>query len=51
LFDASLEQKIVFKNNGLSSSFRHVKRGAALRNAGFVPRTTIFYEAIDRSTS
>jgi hypothetical protein len=51
LLDASFYQKISCKKKGLSFVFRDVQRGATLRNAGFVPRTTIFYEARDRSAS
>jgi hypothetical protein len=51
LLDASIEQKLSIKINELHVSFYDVQRGATLRNAGFVPRTTIFYEAGDHATS
>jgi hypothetical protein len=51
VLNSSIYQKITFKNKDLQASFCDVQRGATLRNGGFVPRTTIFYEAAHHSAS
>jgi hypothetical protein len=51
VLEASFYKKIMFKNNDLSAAFRDMQRSATLRNAVFVPRTTIFYETRGLITS